>query len=61
MEEERGTEGQGGVRGTGRRGDRKREREWWADSEFVGLGRGVEVVDVRRVGEDWGRRVGGRR
>lgn len=35
-----------------------RER-WWQDDPRIGLGKGVEVVEGLRVGEDWRRRVGG--
>lgn len=33
--------------------------KWWVDSSMIGLGKGVEVVEGMRVGEDWKRRVGG--
>ena len=33
--------------------------KWWQDDPRIGLGKGVEVVDGLRVGEDWRRRVGG--
>lgn len=39
-------------------GDEKRER-WWENDERIGLGKGIEVVEGMRVGEDWKRRVGG--
>lgn len=32
---------------------------WWQDDPRIGLGKGVEVVEGLRVGEDWRRRVGG--
>lgn len=35
------------------------EQRWWQDDPRIGLGKGVEVVDSLRVGEDWRRRVGG--
>ncbi|KAI4192542.1 MAG: hypothetical protein LQ346_004254 [Caloplaca aetnensis] len=35
-----------------------RER-WWQDDPRIGLGKGVEVVDGLRLGDDWRRRVGG--
>ena len=38
----------------------KERRRWYERSDMVGLGKGVEVVDASRVGEDWSRRVGGR-
>ncbi|KAJ9638451.1 hypothetical protein H2199_007140 [Coniosporium tulheliwenetii] len=41
----------------GRRGEGKR---WWEESSMVGLGKGVEVCEGIRLGEDWERRVGGR-
>jgi hypothetical protein len=34
------------------------ERKWWETSNMVGLGKGVEIVDAIRVGDDWERRVG---
>ncbi|PSK53212.1 hypothetical protein B9Z65_3412 [Elsinoe australis] len=41
-------------------GARNRKRKgWWESSDMVGLGKGLEVVDVRRVGEDWRRRING--
>ena len=46
-EDERGNPGESG-----------RER-WWQDDPRIGLGKGVEVVEGLRVGEDWRRRVGG--
>ena len=33
--------------------------DWWQNDHRVGLGKGVEVVEGLRVGEDWRRRVGG--
>ncbi|KAI9802151.1 MAG: hypothetical protein M1833_002072 [Piccolia ochrophora] len=33
--------------------------QWWQKAERVGLGKGVEVVEGMRIGEDWGRRIGG--
>jgi hypothetical protein len=32
---------------------------WWSSSDRVGLGKGVEVVEGIRIGEDWTRRVQG--
>lgn len=40
--------------------ERRRERKWYERSELVGLGKGVEVVDAARVGDDWAKRVDGR-
>lgn len=45
---------------SGREGERRREAKWYERSEMVGLGKGVEVVDAARVGEDWAKRVGGK-
>ncbi|KAF2087064.1 hypothetical protein K490DRAFT_73886 [Saccharata proteae CBS 121410] len=38
----------------------ERGRSWWAEGEMVGLGKGVEVVDVGRMEDDFMRRVGGK-
>ncbi|KAM0701006.1 hypothetical protein Q7P35_011366 [Cladosporium inversicolor] len=38
----------------------REKRRWYERSSMVGLGKEVEVVDAARVGEDWGKRVGGR-
>lgn len=32
---------------------------WWQEDPRIGLGKGVEVVDGLRLGDDWRRRVGG--
>lgn len=42
----------------GHSGEAAGER-WWQDDPRVGLGKGVDVVESLRVGEDWRRRVGG--
>lgn len=42
----------------GHSGEGVRER-WWQDDPRIGLGKGVEVVEGLRLGEDWRRRVGG--
>ena len=39
--------------------DGERKEAWWQNSPQIGLGKGIEVVDGLRVGEDWRRRVGG--
>ncbi|KAG8624671.1 hypothetical protein KVT40_007738 [Elsinoe batatas] len=56
-----GDDGAGGLVDTETEGEedagRQRTVGWWEGSEIVGLGKGVEVVDVGRVGEDWRRRV----
>ncbi|KAB8527790.1 hypothetical protein FH972_025442 [Carpinus fangiana] len=31
--------------------------KWWTDDARVGLGKGVEIVDAMRVGDDWTKRV----
>ena len=36
-----------------------RETRWWQDDPKIGLGKGIEVVEGMRVGEDWRRRVRG--
>jgi hypothetical protein len=33
--------------------------KWWQHADRVGLGKGVEVLESMRVGEHWGRRLGG--
>ena len=33
--------------------------KWWFEDDRIGLGKGVEVVDGLRVGEDFRRRVAG--
>ncbi|KAL6720565.1 hypothetical protein ACLMJK_002489 [Lecanora helva] len=33
--------------------------QWWHDDPRIGLGKGVEIVDGLRVGEDFRRRIGG--
>ena len=33
--------------------------QWWRDDSRIGLGKGIEVVDGLRLGDDWRRRVGG--
>lgn len=33
---------------------------WWENTDIVGLGKGVEVVDASRLTDDYERRVGGR-
>ena len=35
------------------------ESRWWQDDPKIGLGKGIEVVEGMRVGEDWRRRVRG--
>ncbi|KAI9741790.1 MAG: hypothetical protein M1834_000176 [Cirrosporium novae-zelandiae] len=43
-----------------RGGSGKKPEKWWQRDNRVGFGKGVEIVDGMRVGEDWRRRVGGR-
>lgn len=33
--------------------------KWWQKGDRVGLGKGIDVVDGLRIGEDWRRRVQG--
>ena len=42
----------------GTAGDEARDR-WWQNDPNIGLGKGIEVVEGLRVGEDWRRRVRG--
>lgn len=37
-----------------------RGEKWWATTDMVGLGKGVEIVDASRLTEDFEKRVGGR-
>ena len=39
-------------------GEDKRD-QWWQNDPKIGLGKGIEVVEGLRVGEDWRRRVRG--
>jgi len=41
-------------------GREQKEEKWWQSAEMVGLGKGAEIVDSAKVGEDFDRRVGGR-
>ncbi|KAI9721811.1 MAG: hypothetical protein M1812_002147 [Candelaria pacifica] len=38
----------------------QKAEEWWEHGDRVGLGKGIEIVESLRVGEDWGRRVSGK-
>lgn len=38
----------------------ERRRPWYEGSSMIGLGKRVEVVEAVRVGDDFGRRVGGK-
>jgi hypothetical protein len=40
--------------------EKRDEGKWWQSGDIVGLGKGVEVVDGVRVGEDFERRIIGR-
>ena len=40
------------------RGEDIKDR-WWLDDHRIGLGKGVEVVEGLRIGEDWSRRIRG--
>ncbi|KAK4951242.1 hypothetical protein LTR10_010215 [Elasticomyces elasticus] len=59
-DERAGGEGGAGGVGAGFGGRKRKEEQWYERSGLVGLGKGLEVVDVARVGDDWGKRVGGR-
>lgn len=48
-----------GPRGKGKASEHFMPR-WWENSDMIGLGKGVEVVDASRLEEDYERRVGGR-
>ena len=39
--------------------DGESQSKWWHHSSRIGLGKGIEVVEGLRVGEDWRRRVRG--
>ncbi|KAF1986797.1 hypothetical protein K402DRAFT_463318 [Aulographum hederae CBS 113979] len=43
-----------------RKGKGAMEDRWWEHSDMVGLGKGVEIVDSGRLGDDFERRVGGK-
>ncbi|CZT17971.1 uncharacterized protein RCC_03810 [Ramularia collo-cygni] len=58
-----GDEGHGGLADTETETEDEAIREgskWWERSDFVGLGKEVDVVDAARIGDDWSRRVAGR-
>lgn len=40
-------------------GGARPDARWWQDDPKIGLGKGIEVVEGMRVGEDWRRRVRG--
>ncbi|KAI9892497.1 MAG: hypothetical protein M1814_001454 [Vezdaea aestivalis] len=50
--------GHGGIVDTEDEDDRPKDN-WWRDSNMIGIGKGVEIVDGIRLGEDWSRRVEG--
>jgi len=41
----------------GKEAGKELAQKWWMDEARVGLGKGVEVVESKRLGEDWARRV----
>jgi hypothetical protein len=41
-------------------GKKKPGQAWWINSDKIGLGKGGEIVESLRIGEDWGRRVEGK-
>ena len=40
------------------RGEETKEK-WWQEDPRIGLGKGIEVVESLRFGEDWKRRISG--
>lgn len=44
----------------GGKGKERSERKWWMESNMIGLGKGVEIVDGNRFSDDWERRAGGK-
>lgn len=60
-----GDEGHGGLADTetedeGTENVTSKAQGWWEESEMVGLGKGVDIVDAGRVGDDWDQRLKGR-
>ncbi|KAG8528953.1 uncharacterized protein KY384_006642 [Bacidia gigantensis] len=41
------------------RGTDDAQTRWWLQDSRIGLGKGIEVVEGLRIGEDWGRRIKG--
>lgn len=59
-----GDEGHGGLADTETETEdestqhrRETKDGWWGNSDMVGLGKGVDIVDATRVGDDWERRL----
>lgn len=55
-----GDDGHGGLADTETETEDEGERrsgKWWESSDMVGLGKGVDIVDATRVGDDWERRL----
>lgn len=53
-----GDEGHGGLADTETEDDEGQPQgKWWEGSDMVGLGKEVSVVDVGKLGDDWGVRV----
>jgi len=57
--------GLGGLIDTEDEGEEKgagagRTERWWENSDMIGLGKGVEIVDGAKLTEDFERRVAGR-
>lgn len=46
--------------GYGEKKEQKEKERWWASSDMIGLGKGVEIVDGVKLAEDFERRVSGR-
>lgn len=36
----------------------KQSQKWWANDRKVGLGKGIQVVEVGKIREDWAKRIG---
>ena len=51
--------GHGGLVDSEDEGGEVAKSKWWLDDTRIGLGKGIEVVEGLRVGEDFKRRVGG--
>lgn len=54
-----GESGHGGLVDSEDEHEHEEKEKWWHTDPRIGLGKGVEIVDGLRVGEDWRRRIGG--
>ena len=50
--------GAGLVDTTDDESNRKEKTQWWRSASNVGLGKGIEICDSERVGDDWSKRIG---